>query len=634
VVPKTIFTIVLRLLVMYMRFRFSVVTRLPECNANSEDATFMLLCIAWTCCHGMFKHLVFFQILKLLESPQGVIPPGGVAGLNFIFSPLEDRMYNVALPIKLGNGAKTVLHLVGKGYHPVLAIADSAGMQQRLGTDSTLRTLWDTQIEAAADKATWLGFSAVSHVQQPRQLLSLSHALVSFGPVSIQAVSKRVVAVMAGDAFGVAFEWALDVLAQERGLLDGSLQIEPSSGTLPPNGCCLCRLTFTAGLNPQLFEASIRCHVSPVAEPLSPLQPTRVPSLNSPLNSPRTAGSASSQSDSAQKLAGNQGTAQHGRRSPRMATSPRKASSRAEPGLAGAPVKQRSPTKDKSCTSPSRSSASQNRAPVSRTSSMHSSGGQKVLSPPKSPAKSTGKTVKAPSPVKAAGKAGSAASIGRASSSVASRAKPGSTSPHKNRRESGHFLLILIAKCEHRNSVSSACMHCTNYTGLQSQPMSQITTAQASRRMHAQAICMHVHLVVLQLPHSPAKNVTCTSEHWPSSRMARQYNRGTATHLYLPHLPSRSCAQKPSCAVCQKDAESSTDAGTSSAPVVEMVEEVIAEHPAPPLSPYAPGTKLATRAPVHAALTASIRSHFPGLPDVQSMHDGYDAEEPPQPQVR
>jgi len=88
------------------------------------------------------------------------------------------------------------------------------------------------------------------------------------------------------------------------------------------------------------------------------------------------------------------------------------------------------------------------------------------------------------------------------------------------------------------------------------------------------------------------------------------------------------------CCVCQKGTELSMDAGTSSAPVVEMVEEVIAEHPAPPLSPYTPGTKLATRAPVHAALTASIRSHFPGLPEVQPMHDGCDAEEPPQPQVR
>lgn len=492
VVPKNVLTSVLRLLGMYM-YEFSVVTRLLERHADAQNAAFLLIRIAWTCCHGMC-----FQILKLLESPQGVIPPGGVAGLNFIFSPLEDRLYNVALPIKLGNGAKTALHLVGKGYHPLPAVADSAGMQQ--GTDSTLRTLWDTQIQAAADKATWLGFSAVSHVQLPRQLLSLSHALVSFGPVSIQAVSKQVVAVVAGNDFGVTFEWALDVLSQERGLLDGSLQIEPSSGTLPPNGCCLCRLTFTAGLNSQLFEAGIKCHASPIAEPLSPLQPTRVPSLNSPLNSPRTAGSASLQSDSAQKLAGNQGTAQHGRRSPRMAASPRKASSRAEPGLAGAPVRQRSPTKDKSGTSPSKSSASQNRVPVSRTSSMHSSGGQKVLSPPKSPVKSSGKTVKAPSPVKAAGKASSTASIGRASSSVASRARPVATSPHKHRRESGHVSIILISMCKYKNRTRSMMYVCTVQLHWPSVPANAHVIMIERRCMHAQAICMLVHLLVLQ-PH-------------------------------------------------------------------------------------------------------------------------------------
>lgn len=377
-------------------------------------------------------------MLKLLESPQGVIAPGGVAGLNFVFSPLEDRAYTVTLPIKLGNGAKTALHLTGKGYHPLPGSADSAEAQQSMSVD---RTHWDTQIEAAADKATWPGFSAASFAQLPQQLLSLSHGMVSFGPVTIQGISKRVVALMAGDSFGVEFEWALDVLAQKRGLLDGALQIEPSSGKLPPNGCCLCRLTFTAGLNPQLFEAGIRCHVSPVAEPLSPLQPARVPSLNSPLSSPRTAGSASSQTESAYKVAGSQGTAQHGRRSPRMATSPRKPSTGSE--LRTAPVRQASsgsPAKDKSQTGPHRSPASQNRAPVSRTSSVHSSAGQKAMSPHNSPPKASGKALKVPTPVKAPGKAGSTSSIGRASSSVASQAKPFATSPRKSRRESGYFL--------------------------------------------------------------------------------------------------------------------------------------------------------------------------------------------------
>ena len=373
----------------------------------------------------------------------------------------------MALPVKLGNGAKSAIHLVGKGYHPLPGsvgslhadsapgTADSADMQQALNPESTLRMLWNTQIESRADKATWPGFSPASYVQLPRQLLSLSHGVVSFGPVSIQGVSKRIVALMAGNDFGVEFEWHLDVLAaQQGGLLDGQLQIEPASGKVPPNGCCLCKLTFTAGLKPQLFEAGIKCHISAVAELLSPLQPARLPSLNSPLNSPRTAGTASSQAEStsgvtraesAQALAGSHSPAQHGHRSPRLATSPRKAASRSEQSLAGAPVRQgslKSPARDKSQTSPSRAIASQNRAPMSRTSSVNSPEGKKAMSPQKSPPKSSGKTLKAPSPVKAPGKASSSASIGRLSSSTASGTKPVAKSPHKMRRESGQLTVL------------------------------------------------------------------------------------------------------------------------------------------------------------------------------------------------
>ena len=80
-------------------------------------------------------------------------------------------------------------------------------------------------------------------------------------------------------------------------------------------------------------------------------------------------------------------------------------------------------------------------------------------------------------------------------------------------------------------------------------------------------------------------------------------------------------------------------AAASSAPVLEVVDEVIVEHPTPPLSPYAPGSRLAARGPVHTALTASIRNHYPALPAAQQSAEGLlsphtDAENPPPPQVR
>ena len=397
--------------------------------------------------------------MKLLDSPQGAIAPDGTAGLNFIFSPLEARGYSITLPIKLGNGAKTALHITGAGYHPLAAPAESAATSnQSLGSQQ--RVTWESQIcGSPADKATWPGFSTASLVQFPQQLLSLSHSIVSFGPVSIVGISKQVVALTAGTDFGIEFEWRLEVLAHDKQLLDGSLQIEPVRGQLAPNGCCLCRLTFSAGLNPQLFEAGIMCHVTAVTEALSPLQPARVPSINSPLNSPRrSASGSSSQPESSQVVAKNLSTAQHGRRSPRMATSPEKGA-RAERGLAGAPVRQgslgNSPSKDKGPSSPSRALASQNRAPLSRTSSSVSSpGGHKGMSPQKSPPKGTMRSAKAASPAKPAGKATSTTTTtsGRVSSLTRTGAKPTARSPHKPKRESGW--LMYTDQCQaHRKGI-------------------------------------------------------------------------------------------------------------------------------------------------------------------------------------
>ena len=385
------------------------------------------------------------QVLKLLESPQGTIAPGETAGLNFIFSPLEPRDYSATLPIKLGNGTKTALYLTGKGYHPLPApVQPSVASSNTPSTQQSAqhKGSWESQIVGStADKASWPGFSTASLVQLPRQLLSLSHGVVSFGPVSILGVSKQVIALTAGADFGVEFEWHLELLAHDKQLLDGSLQVEPMTGQLAPNGCCLCRLTFTAGLNPQLFEAGIKCLITPVAEALSPLQPARVPSINSPLSSPRrpAGGSGSLQAEPSPAVAGNPSTAQHGRRSPRMAASPEKGA-RAERGPA--PVRQgstgSSPAKDKGHTS-------QNRAPVSRTpsSSAGSPGGHKGTSPEKSPQKSPAvRAAKTASPVRAPGKAVSTGTS-RSGSFPGHGAKPTARSPHKLRRESGEWTSAL-----------------------------------------------------------------------------------------------------------------------------------------------------------------------------------------------
>ena len=58
------------------------------------------------------------QVLKLVSSPQGVVPAGGVAVLRFEFRPLEAKLHEVTLPVKLADGQLEHLRVVGRGYHP------------------------------------------------------------------------------------------------------------------------------------------------------------------------------------------------------------------------------------------------------------------------------------------------------------------------------------------------------------------------------------------------------------------------------------------------------------------------------------------------------------------------------------
>ena len=58
------------------------------------------------------------QVLKLVGSPQGVVPAGSVAVLRFEFRPLEAKLHEVMLPVKLADGQLEHLRVVGRGYHP------------------------------------------------------------------------------------------------------------------------------------------------------------------------------------------------------------------------------------------------------------------------------------------------------------------------------------------------------------------------------------------------------------------------------------------------------------------------------------------------------------------------------------
>ena len=76
---------------------------------------------------------------------------------------------------------------------------------------------------------------------------------------------------------------------------------------------------------------------------------------------------------------------------------------------------------------------------------------------------------------------------------------------------------------------------------------------------------------------------------------------------------------------------------TGRKPVVEVVEEVIAEHPPPASNTFQAGSLLAGRAPVHLAMTAATIGRFPSMQATQQAQTQAAAECSPddftQPQV-
>lgn len=47
----------------------------------------------------------------------GEVPPGGIQPLIFRFCPLEAKVYEFSIPIRLEDGSQEVLKIEGRGYH-------------------------------------------------------------------------------------------------------------------------------------------------------------------------------------------------------------------------------------------------------------------------------------------------------------------------------------------------------------------------------------------------------------------------------------------------------------------------------------------------------------------------------------
>ncbi|GIL85005.1 hypothetical protein Vretimale_9849 [Volvox reticuliferus] len=226
------------------------------------------------------------HVLGLVGPAEGDIQPGGVAAVNWRFSPLEAKEYSVRVPILLGDGGVEMIELIGRGYTPpptphhgalrAVAVADGAAATDIGLTADAAATEAASVAAADRDWATWQGLSDAPSAGMAGRLAFVDHDLVSMGVTPLQGLTRRIVVLTNKSRYPLAFTWDLAALAPPPGIagpplpsadlltgrpLQAALAITPPSGSLEPGERLVCRIALHAGVTPQLFEGEVRCNV-------------------------------------------------------------------------------------------------------------------------------------------------------------------------------------------------------------------------------------------------------------------------------------------------------------------------------------------------------------------------------------
>ncbi|KAM9364881.1 cilia- and flagella-associated protein 65 [Pholidichthys leucotaenia] len=177
-----------------------------------------------------FNHPVLHCI-----SPQGEIPPGKTVMLEWIFSPLEARMYHMDVPIHIQGAASTLVRFVGRGLEAPM-----------LGATNPLKS----------------PDFCVKRVPFPGQVLFLSEDSIFLGNIPVHSQSSRIFFLTnVSCTETVHYTWDLPQNSNQQ-----VVQIHPDRGCLRAGQCVLCVLTFTSTDYPTVYQLDLICQVTLEAE--------------------------------------------------------------------------------------------------------------------------------------------------------------------------------------------------------------------------------------------------------------------------------------------------------------------------------------------------------------------------------
>uniref|UniRef100_A0A8B9DJ14 Cilia and flagella associated protein 65 n=1 Tax=Anser cygnoides TaxID=8845 RepID=A0A8B9DJ14_ANSCY len=177
-----------------------------------------------------FQHPVFVCL-----TPRGEIPPGTTGQIEWIFSPLEARMYSVEVPIHILGGDSALITFQGVGYDP-----------NTTGENATFSEVLSPSVLLGSTKLT-----------VPGQAATLSHHKICVGNIpDCTRVSRLVFLNNISESKAVVFTWKTSTVKDS-----GVLQIAPELGVMQPGESIPCFITLQPSGIPSLYSVDVVCEV-------------------------------------------------------------------------------------------------------------------------------------------------------------------------------------------------------------------------------------------------------------------------------------------------------------------------------------------------------------------------------------
>ncbi|KAJ3020998.1 hypothetical protein HKX48_009403 [Thoreauomyces humboldtii] len=166
------------------------------------------------------------------QQTSGVIAPGAIENIKWVFNPFECKQYEVDIPITVTDGPTQIITFRGEGVENIMHTQPSQSNSYR-------------------DP-----IPAVQELVIPEQIATLSKERINFGHVPLGVTVRDLIVVTNTNSDSdVSFKWLIP------DDLERSLKIQPASGLLQPLESRVCKVAFSPLVRPEMYLVDIACEI-------------------------------------------------------------------------------------------------------------------------------------------------------------------------------------------------------------------------------------------------------------------------------------------------------------------------------------------------------------------------------------